>query len=467
MRSMRSASTAPEGPSRPAEAFREDFLVDGFIQEQFYCDGCSVKVEQVLIFREPHEPLRRACFFRLPKLTKHKDGCPYLRCGKRRKARNANEYVVDGVVTELPLAVDLEVEAPGCAAGAAFDPTVPRQLDGGVVQHRPGTYEAKLVASVVQARWNVWTQCWRFQEKAGWSKDKAEAWRNNILRSARLRLYGRATTYYAAFRHMSLPLLEDPHIYHGYAYVERASYGFRLTGNRHVAANGHEGLYELAIAVALRGANEGRWRNKCAEVVEKLEQAVSASVDVCFYVHGVPTKRDKQFGISITSDLISLLDVFVTKNPSVKLLPPPLPVQPKTPGNAAGENHANASEDIAPAESSMVNPLPSSRCGEHVAAHDDAQRRMAVSRVEELRLASIRAARSVVQLEAELEELQSRLAAWRDGFFRSVFKPNGPILPDKHGKMVSLAVAVEQVDILHKIARDRWQETQREMATVL
>jgi len=231
------AALEPFGDFHSALYFRDLFLRDETIYDEFFCPFCGVPLNQVLVYAPIDQELGKSPHFRTqPRGPKHYSGCdgnpsnyqhPSGKNLSKRTSKSADLHCQRNFLNILIARINLMDSSP---SPTPTPDEILRRREAAGRRYSVARFRVSLVQSLAEAHLAVLAEA--YQEENGWTDVVRQNWIRDVLQ-APINLRGYSTTYRGALHDLWFPVPKFPRVFHGKnAKVNLTSNGYEIIAER-------------------------------------------------------------------------------------------------------------------------------------------------------------------------------------------------------------------------------------------
>lgn len=310
------AALEPFGEFHSALYFRDLYLRDEVVFDEFFCPFCGVPLDTALIYKPADHEMGQSPHFRTKRNgDKHYPGCDgnpsnYQHPQDKGPSRTHIEKQPFTLPTEFAEYIERPPRPTGNRSTRIPTPEeILRRRDAAGRIYGTARFRVSLVQSIAEAHLAVLGEAYRRRDAEGWSNEQFNKWVRSVL-DASLNLRGYATTYNRALHDLHFPIAKHERIYLGRdAKVQKVPGGYEILSTRPGKDDAGTVEHPFVIVVAMGGVDADRLRGARAMLARQLSRASEENVHVRWYAFGKPVLANERFQLRIAHD--NLGDLFV------------------------------------------------------------------------------------------------------------------------------------------------------------
>lgn len=314
------AALEPLGDFHSALHFRDLYLRDEIVYDEFYCPFCGVPLDDVLIYKPADFEMGKSPHFATKRNgAKHLTGCDgnpsdYQHPTQKNPAQSHVQKRQFSLPTQFAEYVDRPAKprAPKSFQISSAEEVLRRRQAAGRA-YSVARYKVSLVQSLAEAHLSVLAHAYEQKKQSGWSEMQCQRWIRDELQ-APLDLRGYSTTYRGALHDLYFPIPKYPRVFYGRnARVMSTENGYVVVSERAGKLEADQFELPFVITVSLTGMDTGELRGARAALLRQLERAVKEDAYVRWYAYGCATLAGNRFELRFDATNIGDLYVKVLK----------------------------------------------------------------------------------------------------------------------------------------------------------
>ena len=308
------AALEPFGDFHSALYFRDLFLRDETIYDEFFCPFCGVPLNQVLVYAPIDQELGKSPHFRTqPRGPKHYSGCDgnpsnYQHPSEKKTVQAHIEKRRFALPTEFSEYLDRPNKPDGLKPLPTPTPDeILRRREAAGSRYSVARFRVSLVQSLAEAHLAVLAEAYQVEKK--WTDAERQTWIRDVLQ-APIDLRGYSTTYRGALHDLWFPVPKFPRVFHGKnAKVNLNGNGYEIVAERLGKIDDQTPPRPFVIIFSLLCVDEDQLRGARKALLNQLKRAIAEKAQVRWYAYGRAVLTDECFELHFDENNIG--DLFV------------------------------------------------------------------------------------------------------------------------------------------------------------